>query len=255
MNEHARIDVHHHVIPPDRRRAIADRAAALGWPVPAWDRRSAIAMMDRRSIATGILSYAAPLGAPDDLEGARATARNVNEFTAELVKDRPDWFGNFAVLPLPDVDGALAEAAHALDELGADGVMVLSNAHGRYLGDAEFEPLWAELDARAASCRTPRTASRPPPGCVRAPLPRTSWPSCGASTSTPRSARPRIAALAPGLRRARTRPVRQRLPHGARGVVQRLRRRAGPLPALGGRAAPVDQPRQRRAPLPRLVRA
>lgn len=68
MNEHARIDVHHHVIPPDRRRAIADRAAALGWPVPAWDRRSAIAMMDRRSIATGILSYAAPLGAPDDLE-------------------------------------------------------------------------------------------------------------------------------------------------------------------------------------------
>ncbi|MFE2477921.1 hypothetical protein [Streptomyces sp. NPDC059389] len=91
--------------------------------------------------------------------------------------------GNFAVLPLPDVDGALAEAAHALD---ADGVMVLSNAHGRYLGDPEPEPLWAELDARAAVVLVHPTA---PPGCVRTPLPRTSWPSCGASTSTPRSVR------------------------------------------------------------------
>ncbi|MFE9929171.1 amidohydrolase family protein [Streptomyces sp. NPDC005533] len=168
MSEHARIDVHHHVIPPDRSRAIADRTAVLGWPVPAWDRQGAIAMMDRRSIATGILSYAAPLGAPDDVEGARATARPVNEFTAELMKDRPDRFGNFAVLPLPDVDGALDEAAHALDELDADGVMVLSNAHGRYLGDPDFEPLWAELDAREAVVLVHPTA---PPGAMVPGLP------------------------------------------------------------------------------------
>ncbi|MEU9160794.1 amidohydrolase family protein [Streptomyces sp. NPDC048424] len=168
MSEHARIDVHHHVIPPDHSRAIADRAAALGWPVPAWDRQGAIAMMDRRSIATGVLSYAAPLGAPGDVEGARATARDVNEFTAELMKDRPDRFGNFAVLPLPDVDGALVEAAHALDELDADGVMVLSNAHGRYLGDPDFEPLWAELDAREAVVLVHPTA---PPGAMVPGLP------------------------------------------------------------------------------------
>ncbi|WP_030712343.1 hypothetical protein [Streptomyces sp. NRRL F-2580] len=64
MGEHARIDFRHHVIPPDRSRAIADRAAALGRPVPAWDWQSAIAMMGRRSIATGILSYAAPRRPP-----------------------------------------------------------------------------------------------------------------------------------------------------------------------------------------------
>ncbi|MFG2291889.1 amidohydrolase family protein [Streptomyces sp. NPDC048603] len=168
MNGHARIDVHQHVIPPDRSRAIADRAAALGWPVPAWDRQGALAMMDRHSIATGILSYAAPLAAPDDPDGARHTARAVNEFTAELVKDRPDRFGNFAVLPLPDVDGALDEAVHALDELDADGVMLLSNAHGRYLGDPEFEPLWAELDARAAVVLVHPTA---PPGAMVPGLP------------------------------------------------------------------------------------
>ncbi|MGW0581641.1 amidohydrolase family protein [Streptomyces sp. NPDC002920] len=150
MSDPARIDVHQHLIPPDFSRATAERAVALGWPAPAWDVQGAIAMMDRRSIATGLLSFPAPLAAPDDSAGARDGARSVNEYTAEVVKDRPDRFGHFAALPLPDMDAALAEAAHALDELNADGLMVLSNVHGRYLGDPAFEPLWAELDARAA---------------------------------------------------------------------------------------------------------
>ncbi|MGA5899975.1 amidohydrolase family protein [Streptomyces venetus] len=150
MPDAARIDVHQHLIPPDLSRAMAERAEALGWPAPAWDVQSAIAMMDRRSIATGLLSFPAPVAAPDDPAGARAGARSVNECTAEVVKDRPDRFGHFAVLPLPDVNAALDEAAHALDELNADGLIVLSNVHGRYLGDPAFEPLWAELDARAA---------------------------------------------------------------------------------------------------------
>ncbi|MFH8367364.1 amidohydrolase family protein [Streptomyces sp. NPDC018031] len=168
MTDPARIDVHQHLIPPELRRAISGRATAFGWPAPVWDERSAVAMMDRRSIATGVLSFAAPVGPPDDPAKARATARGVNEYTAELVKDRPDRFGHFAVLPLPDVDGALAEAAYALDELGADGVMVLSNAHGRYPGDPEFEPLWAELDARAAVVLMHPTA---PPGTPLPELP------------------------------------------------------------------------------------
>ncbi|MFE5872050.1 amidohydrolase family protein [Streptomyces roseifaciens] len=168
MTDPVRIDVHQHLIPPEQRRAISGRAAAFGWPAPVWDVQRAIAMMDRRSIAAGVLSFAAPVGPPDDPEGARATARTVNEYTAELVKDRPDRFGHFAVLPLPDVDGALAEAAHALDELDADGVMVLSNAHGRYLGDPLFEPLWAELDARAAVVLIHPTA---PPGTALPDLP------------------------------------------------------------------------------------
>ncbi|MFE7273189.1 amidohydrolase family protein [Streptomyces sp. NPDC057623] len=150
MTDPARIDVHQHLVPPDRSRAMADRATALGWPAPVWDVQSAIAMMDRRSIATGLLSFPAPVAAPDDPAAARAGARSVNEYTAEVVKDRPDRFGHFAALPLPDVDAALAEAAYALDELNADGLMVLSNVQGSYLGDPAFEPLWAELDTRAA---------------------------------------------------------------------------------------------------------
>jgi predicted TIM-barrel fold metal-dependent hydrolase len=147
----SRIDVHQHLLPPAYRELLDRRGlSAGGWPMPAWDPQSALAMMDRRSIATGVLSLSAPgVHFGDDAEG-RALARSVNEFGAELVKDRPDRFGQFAAVPLPDVDGAVAEAVYALDELHADGVVLLSNAHGRYLGEKEFEPLWAELDARSA---------------------------------------------------------------------------------------------------------
>ncbi|WP_269858384.1 amidohydrolase family protein [Streptomyces sp. RPT161] len=151
MASAARVDVHEHVLPPAYRRLLVERGLdAGGWALPEWDKDSAIAMMDTQGIATGVVSVSAPgvhLG--DDRE-ARTLARSVNEYVAELVKDRPDRFGQFASIPLPDVDGSVAEAVHALDELRADGVVLMSNAGGRYLGDPAFEPLWAELNARAA---------------------------------------------------------------------------------------------------------
>jgi hypothetical protein len=55
---------------------------------------------------------------------------------------------------LPDVDGALAELAYALDDLQLDGVLLVSNARGVYLGDSQFTPqftpLFDELQRRAA---------------------------------------------------------------------------------------------------------
>ncbi len=45
----------------------------------------------------------------------------------------------------------MTEAVHALDTSGADGVVLMSSVHGRYLGDPDFEPLWAELDRRNAN--------------------------------------------------------------------------------------------------------
>jgi 6-methylsalicylate decarboxylase len=109
-----------------------------------------VEVMDELGIATGIMSVSAPGTHFGDDAQARELSRANNEFVAEVVKDRPSRFGLFASLPLPDVDGAAAEAVYALDSLRADGVVLMANARGRYLGDPAFEPLWAELDSRGA---------------------------------------------------------------------------------------------------------
>lgn len=74
-----------------------------------------------------------------DDAAARALSRQVNESGAAAARAHPGRFGHFASLPLPDTDGAICEAAHALDELGSDGVTIESNAGGVYPGDARFE--------------------------------------------------------------------------------------------------------------------
>ncbi|MFH9426519.1 amidohydrolase family protein [Streptomyces sp. NPDC017529] len=148
----ARIDVHQHIVPPVWAETLAAQGLdSGGWAIPDWSPKSAVAMMDQQEIATGILSVTAPGVHLGDDAQARDLARAVNEYGAEVVKDTPARFGHFASIPLPDVDAAAAEAVHALDDLHADGVVLMSNARGRYLGDPDFEPLWAELDRRGAN--------------------------------------------------------------------------------------------------------
>ena len=151
-----RIDVHQHVLPPEyaawlRAQGVHD---AGGRELPAWSAEEALSVMDQHDIATAILSLSTPGVRLDPSEHgvgeARAMARRVNEFTAQVVRDHPGRFGFFATLTLPDVDGALAEAGHAFDALGAAGVILLANTQGRYLGDPADEPLLAELDRRRA---------------------------------------------------------------------------------------------------------
>jgi predicted TIM-barrel fold metal-dependent hydrolase len=117
---------------------------------PAWTPEDAVAYMDSRDIAKGILSLTAP-AISDWADGERPEiARRVNDYTASLVERWPTRFGNFATLPLPDLDAALSELSYAFDTLAADGVVLLSNYGDRYLGDPWFEPIWTELNRREA---------------------------------------------------------------------------------------------------------
>lgn len=147
----ARIDTHHHIVPPTYAAWLARQGLdAGGRAIPAWLPESALELMGRLGVERAIVSVSTPgvhLG--DDAE-ARRWAREVNEYAARVCADRPASFGFFATLTLPDVDGAIAEAAHAFDVLGADGVVLLANVRGTYLGDPSIEPLMAELERRAA---------------------------------------------------------------------------------------------------------
>ncbi len=145
----ARIDVHQHLLPPEFVAAL-DRHGMSAWAPAKWSVEGALAMMDQHQIATGVLSLSTPgphLG--DDAE-ARTLARQVNERQAALVQQRPDRFGMFACVPLPDVDGTLETIRHAYDTLSTDGVILLANNKGVYVGDPVFDPVMAELNRREA---------------------------------------------------------------------------------------------------------
>jgi len=150
MNE--RIDVHHHLLPVDYVRWLHAQGItdAGGWQLPQWSTMHAIDAMDQRGINAAVLSLSAPGVHLGDASTAATWARRVNEFAAECAKDHPDRFGFFATLTLPDVDGALDAANYAFDELSADGVVLLANSRGSYLGSPGFDPLMAELDRRGA---------------------------------------------------------------------------------------------------------
>lgn len=167
-----RIDTHQHIVPPFYAAWLQSHGiqAAGGRQMPEWSAEGALDLMTAAGIDTAILSISTPgvhLG--DDGE-AREKAREANEFMAHVVRSHPPGrFGFFAVLPLPDVEGALAEARHALDRLGADGVLLLASVRGTYLGDPAWAPLMDELGRRGtvvfvhpSELQTPEVPGIPP---------------------------------------------------------------------------------------------
>jgi predicted TIM-barrel fold metal-dependent hydrolase len=106
--------------------------------------------MDRNGIAAAVTSISAPGVWFGDIGETGKLARLCNDYAAEMKRDFPGRFGNFAILPLPDVDSALREIEYALDTLGAEGVGLMTNYGGRYPGDPLFRPVLEELDKRKA---------------------------------------------------------------------------------------------------------
>jgi predicted TIM-barrel fold metal-dependent hydrolase len=151
MTSKNRIDVHTHVVPPVWADALPSHGGdPSGWAGPVWSPERAIAFMDSLQIATGILSLTAPGVQGWNGQAKLDMARQVNEYTAGLVAKHPTRFGNFATLPLPDIDGSLKAIEYSLDTLNADGFVLLSNYGGQYLGDPAFETVWTELNRRKA---------------------------------------------------------------------------------------------------------
>jgi predicted TIM-barrel fold metal-dependent hydrolase len=150
------IDVHAHFLPPQYREALA--AAGIeqpdGFPrVPTWSADDHVAVMDRVGIDAAVLSVSSPgvqFGEGLSASDAVALARHVNDFAAATISDHPGRFGAFASLPMGDIDQSLVETERALDGLRLDGVNVLTNIGGVYLGDDSLDPVLAELDRRRA---------------------------------------------------------------------------------------------------------
>ena len=147
----ARIDVHFHTVPMIYREAAAaaGRAPARG-VYPDFNPALALELMDERGIGVAITSVSSPGIHFGDDRSACELARRCNEYAADLMARWPTRFGAFATLPLPDIQGSIAEIDYALDALKFDGVCLFSSYGEKYLGDRALDPVMERLDARGA---------------------------------------------------------------------------------------------------------
>ena len=151
-----KIDVHHHIFPKEYVEALKGAGVknSFGVDFPKWTVDTSFKKMKENGIKTALLSISTPgvyfngikfpRGFPEKL------ARLSNEIIAENKHGYPERFGGFATIPLLNPQAAIEELDYAYDALKLDGVCLMTNYHGKYLGDAAFEPFFKALDKRRA---------------------------------------------------------------------------------------------------------
>jgi predicted TIM-barrel fold metal-dependent hydrolase len=160
-----RIDVHHHLISPAWKKQLMKwhpTRFIQGYETHlSFDPATDIASMDEGGVEKSFFSVTTPGMWFGDIDETRRVVREQNEYGARVAQDYKGRFGNFATVPLPDVDAALREIEYALDTLKADGISFVTSYGERWLGDKAFAPMWDELNRRSAVVYTHAHA----PGC------------------------------------------------------------------------------------------
>ncbi|MFM1816131.1 MAG: hypothetical protein RLZ98_2826 [Pseudomonadota bacterium] len=148
------IDVHHHVVLPAYEQALI-KSGARDPSKPL--RKNAtpaeiLEAMGRFGIARAVVNPLSAAGVHHGDDGrADYLVASTTEALAKFAGEVPDRLGFFAPLSYPDVTRALRQLEYALDTLHADGVILMTNQNGAYVGDKAGEELWAEMDRRGAA--------------------------------------------------------------------------------------------------------
>lgn len=139
--------MHAHVI-PDIYRELLVMPDGSRFAAPSARPEELAEMMERYDIDAAVISPGPPGAYLGDQCRANEIARAANESIAQIVRASPQRLAGLALLPLPDVGAAIDELGFAVDHLHLDGVMLLTNVAGCYLGDGRWEALYQELDRR-----------------------------------------------------------------------------------------------------------
>jgi predicted TIM-barrel fold metal-dependent hydrolase len=146
------IDVHFHLIPQFYREAVyeAGTGPAIG-RYPDWTPELALELMDKHWIALAVLSLGQPGVGFLPPDKAATFGRRCNDYSAELIARHPKRFGCFGLVPMHDIDAAIAEARYCLETLRFEGISLFASYGQKFLGDAAFDPLLRYLDSRHAA--------------------------------------------------------------------------------------------------------
>lgn len=161
------IDVHTHFV-PESFPAYLGRSADIPWPsmVEAGPCHKTVVISGQkyRTVADGCWSASRRLAEmpgmgvtqqaisamPElmsywlPLDDARTLVRYLNEQLAVLVDADPTRFFGLGGVPLQNVDEAIRELAYVIGTLGFSGVQIASHVNDVSIGDARFEPFFAE---------------------------------------------------------------------------------------------------------------
>lgn len=105
-------------------------------------------VMDANGIDVAVLSLTVP-GVQVERDAALAVrrAREVNDFLAREVQQRPDRFRGFAHLAMQDPVAAAEELERCVRELGFKGALVNGHTNGEYLDLDKYTPFWERAEA------------------------------------------------------------------------------------------------------------
>jgi 2,3-dihydroxybenzoate decarboxylase len=102
--------------------------------------------MDAAGIDIQVLSHTAP-SFQKLSDGAVDLARRVNDRLAQIVRTAPTRYAAFAALPTSDPAAAADELARCVETLGMKGAMIHGLAHGHFIDDQRYWPIFARAEA------------------------------------------------------------------------------------------------------------
>jgi len=164
-----KIDTHCHLFSPGFAEAIANRTpyrfrvdrdkgimtTFLGLKLPLSTEEERISEMERMGIDTQIISVrTAALLSWEELarssETRVALSQAINDYLAYICQQYPDRFMAYADIPLSVkyVEAATREMVRSIDDLGLNGISLLTHYDDKYLDAPEFQPLFEEANRR-----------------------------------------------------------------------------------------------------------
>jgi 6-methylsalicylate decarboxylase len=144
------IDVHAHHFPDGYAQLMARHGRPLLSVLSGATLDERIQHMDDAQVDMQVLSPSNLMPYLENETDAREAARVLNDSYAELAQRMPRRFNSYVLLPLPHVEASLREIERGLDELDMAGITIGCSILNRSVTDKQFEPLYAEMNRRAA---------------------------------------------------------------------------------------------------------